>query len=131
MTAPARRERLLLDKGVYPLESLRAAAAALEGRAEMSLNEEGRNWRVELRSRSQTAAGGEFLNETLSHLYRQKVVRFNRDLSGALLARALDRGLLQGTPDPLEQLEPQVRADRQEETRRLMESARRGPPCPD
>lgn len=125
------RARLSLPAQTYSRESLQAGALALSGRAQVLLSEEGSTFEVEIRPASRAAPdalrrlAGEFLNEALSHEYRQKVIRFHEELSGAALGRLFARCFPAMPQDPLEQLEPQVKIDRDKDTRDLLEAARR------
>jgi hypothetical protein len=67
---------------------------------------------------------GELLNEALSHALRQRLLRQERRLAGAVVARLLEKGFPAAPADPLEQLEPQVRLDRAGETNGLLAAAR-------
>ena len=132
MTIKKDRAALRLDPSVYSKESLLAAAGALAGRARVFLGKAGGELVVEVRAEKPArsskgvllALAGEVLNEALSHQYRQQVIRFNRAASAGVLARAFSSGLHGLAPDPLEELEPQVRLDRQRETEGLLAAAR-------
>lgn len=127
-----RRALLSLCARSYSRQGLRAAALALDGRAEVLLAKEGNFFEVELRpcGRADRDAlfelAGEFANEALSHDCRQRLVRLNAAASSALLARALSEGLRPAPADPLEELEPQVKRDRQADLSALLDEARRG-----
>ena len=115
---------------VYPRASMAAAALALGRRARVTLSAEGRNWRVAVSTAGRADVEtllGEFFNEALSHARRQARLKQVKPLIAAFAARLLSRGFPAVPPDPLEQLEPQVRLDRAEETAALLERARRGP----
>ena len=117
------------SKRLYPLESLQAAAAALEGKVRASfrkgtarahcVNLRGCGGRLPLRK-----LAGEFLNEALSHQHRQELIRLQRGLTQPVLARLLAQGFHAVPKDPLEQMEPQVKEDRARETRALLAQAR-------
>lgn len=117
---------LTLSARSYSLEDLRAGALLLGNRARVLLRPRAGRYRVSLSARSGVRTlAGEFLNEALSHQYRQRVIRFNRELSRALLAQRLARAFPPPAPDPLEEMEPQVRIDREAETSELLARARR------
>lgn len=128
-----KRDRAVMNlpRELYSEESLRAGALALGDRARVFLVEKGKAFEAELhparRSPPQRlkVLAGEFLNEALSHLYRQKVIRSNRELSGPVAARLLAKGFPLMPPDPLEQMEPQVKIDRERDIAQLMDQARR------
>lgn len=123
-----RTARASVPKSVYPRASLAAAALALGRRARVGLAADGGRWRVEvgLEGRGDAAALlGEFLNEALSHALRQAALRESKPLIAAVAGRLLAKGFPPAPADPLEQLEPQVRLDRAEETTALLERARR------
>ena len=126
-----RRAVLRLSKAIYPAESLRAAALAVGSGARIFLREGRGSFEVEILPAGAAPKSellrlaGEFLNEALSHLYRQKVIRERRETSAAVLSRLFAEGFPAMPPDPLEQLEPQVRADRERDTEELLASARR------
>lgn len=116
-----------LPRSAYPRESLQAAAAALSARARVGLAPEGKRWRLSIEPLGRGDAGlllGELLNEALSHERRQARLRQVRAAAGAVAMRLLEKGFPSQAPDPLEQLEPQVRLDRVEETEGLIERAR-------
>jgi hypothetical protein len=108
-----------LPKALYPRESLAHAAAVVDAR--VGLASSGRRW---LLSVEPAALEGEFLNEALSHARRQARLREARAVASAVAARLMS-GFPAAPADPLEQLEPQVRLDRAEETSALLERARR------
>jgi hypothetical protein len=117
-----------LPKSVYPRAALAAAALALGRRARVSLAPDGTRWRVALRAKDKDdgdALLGEYLNEALSQARRRARLREVRPFAAAVVARLLARGFVAAPVDPLEQLEPQVRLDRAEETAALLERARR------
>lgn len=112
---------LSLPKSLYPRESLAHAAAVVDAR--VGLGGEGRRWLVSVEP---AAKEGEFLNEALSHARRQARLKESRAAATAVAARLL-ASFPAAPADPLEQLEPQVRLDRAEETAALLEQARRQP----
>jgi hypothetical protein len=121
--------RASLPKSVYPRASLAAAALALGRRAEVSLSGGRGRWRVEVAPQGRGDAAallGEFLNEALSHARRQARLKEVKPFAAAVVARLIAKGFPAAPADPLEQLEPQVRLDRAEETSALMDRARRG-----
>ncbi len=120
-----------LPKPPYTVESLRMGALLLSGRAEAFLDEKRGAFRVELKPAvpmtelELRALAGEFLNECLSCLYRQELIKSAPEVPQALLAQVLEKGFPALPPDPLEQLEPQVRVDRETETEELLKAARK------
>lgn len=122
-----RAARASLPKALYPRASLAAAALALGERARASLGSRGRRWTLELEAAGRGDAEallGELLNEALAHARRQALLKEERALVGAVVGRLLAKGFPAAEPDPLEQLEPQVRRDRDEETAALLARAR-------
>ncbi len=120
--------RASLPKSVYPRASLAAAALTLGRRARVGLAAEGRRWRVEVEAEGRGDAEallGELLNEALSHALRQEALKDAKPLIAAVAGRLLEKGFPAAPADPLEQLEPQVRLDRSEETSDLLDRARR------
>jgi len=113
--------RLKLLKTIYSRESLEAGALVLGEKVKIFLKESGKFFVVEMRGSRK--ASGEFLNEALNHQYRQKVVKFNSDLSGAVLSRLFAQGFPAEPADPLEELEPQVKKDRARDLADLLETA--------
>ena len=125
MSAPARAS---VPKSVYPRASLAAAALALGRRARVGLSADGRRWRVEVAPEGRAdgaALLGELLNEALSHARRQARLKYIKPFAAVIIARLLANGFPPAPADPLEQLEPQVRLDRAEETAALLALARR------
>lgn len=111
-----------LAASLYRRESLMAAARALGPRVEVALARRGTRWKITV---SPAAREGEFLNEALSHEYRQRVLGLRKTLSAAALGRVLEKAFKPVPEDPLEMLEPQVREDRRREIDGLFDSARR------
>lgn len=125
MSAAARAS---VPKSVYPKASLAAAALALGRRARVGLSGEKARWRVEVRPEGRGDAEallGELLNEALSHARRQARLKEAKPFAAAVVGRLLGKGFPPAPADPLEQLEPQVRLDRAEETSGLLDRARR------
>jgi len=123
-----REVKASLPKSVYPKASLAAAALTLGRRARVGLASDGKRWRVEVAAEGRGDAAallGELLNEALSHALRQTALKESRALVAAVVGRLLAKGFPAAPADPLEQLEPQVRLDRAEETSALIERARR------
>lgn len=119
------RAVLTLTQRSYSMEDLRAGALLLGNRARVLLKRRAGRYRVFLTARQGVRTlAGEFLNEALSHRYRQRVIRFNREFSQALLAQRRARAFPPPGPDPLEEMEPQVRIDREAETAELLSRAR-------
>jgi hypothetical protein len=125
VSAPARAS---VPKSVYPRASLAAAALALGRRASVGLSGGGGRWLVEVHPEGRGDAAallGELLNEALSHARRQSRLKEAKPFAAAIVARLLGSGFPPAPADPLEQLEPQVRLDRAEETSALLDRARR------
>lgn len=119
-----------LGKPLYGAESLAAGALALGTRAQVFVAETKTAFSVEIVAAGAAspaqlrALGGEFLNEALNHEYRQRVVQFNAPLTQAILAPMFAKGFPEVPADPLEELEPQVKADRLQDVEELMAQAR-------
>ncbi len=127
MNRPARAS---LPKSVYPRASLAAGAIALGRRARVALSSEGKRWRVEVSPDGRADASallGELLNEALSHARRRARLKEAKPFAAAVAARLISKGFPSAPADPLEQLEPQVRLDRAEETSDLLARSRRAP----
>lgn len=122
--------KLKLGRPLYSAESLAAGALALGARARVFVSESKAAFSVEIKPAAKTspagllALGGEFLNEALNHEYRQRVVRANAPLTQAVLSPLFAKGFPAVPADPLEELEPQVKADRARELAELLEKAR-------
>lgn len=122
--------RLKLGKPLYGAEGLAAGALALGPRAQVFVDETKATFSVEIkpgRALSEAglrALGGEFLNEALNHEYRQSVVRFNAPLTQAVFSPLFAKGFPEVPADPLEELEPQVKADRERDVAELLAQAR-------
>ncbi|MBI3554084.1 MAG: hypothetical protein HY077_16430 [Elusimicrobia bacterium] len=122
--------RYKLSKPPYTKESLRLSALSVGDRAEVFLDEGKDHFIVELKPVGKIkeselkVLAGEFLNEALTCLYRQELIRFAPELSQATAAQFLEKGFPATPPDPLEQLEPQVRIDRNRDTEELLAAAR-------
>lgn len=126
----SRAARASVPKSVYPRAALAGAALALGRRARVGLAADGRRWRVEVAAEGRGDAAallGEFLNEALSRSRRLARLKTDGPLAAAVAARLLEKGFPAAPADPLEQLEPQVRLDRAEETASLLDRARRAP----
>lgn len=125
------RAAMKLSKSFYSEESLQAAALVLGRRAQVFLEKRKEHFQVVLRGGKKgtpgalSALAGEFVNEALSHQYRQSVIRFNRDLSQAVLGRAFAKGFPAMPADPLEELEPQIKIDRERDVADVLETARK------
>lgn len=121
---------LRLGKPLYGAESLAAGALALGTRAQVFVGETKTAFSVEVKpARALPAAAllalaGEFLNEALNHEYRQRVVQANAPLTQAVFAPLFAKGFPAVPADPLEELEPQVRADRVRDLEELLAQAR-------
>lgn len=109
-----------LPRALYPRESLAHAASVVD--AAVGLAPSGKRWLLSVEPESRL---GEFLNEALSHARRQARLREARAEAAALTVRLLEKGFPATPADPLEQLEPQVRVDRAEETAALLAEAER------
>ncbi len=105
-----------LPQSLYPRESLVHAASVVE-KARVGLAAKGKRWALTVEP---AALLGPFLNEALSHARRAQARAETTAVVGRLLA-----GFPAAAADPLEQLEPQVRLDRAEETTALLERARK------
>lgn len=121
---------LSLGRPPYGSEALAAGALALGARARVFVTETKAAFAVEIEPAKALppakarALAGEFLNEALNHEYRQRVVAFHAPLTQAALAPLLAKGFPAVPPDPLEELEPQVKADRARELAELLREAR-------
>lgn len=121
---------LKLGKPLYGAEGLAAGALALGTRARVFVGETKTAFSVEIKPAAKAspekilALGGEFLNEALNHEYRQRVVRANASLTQAVFAPLFAKGFPAVPADPLEELEPQVKADRARDLAELMAQAR-------
>lgn len=130
MEITATSARLKLPRSRYAPESLNAGALAVGRAAKVFLDRKGADFVVELVCEEKTsraalrALAGIFLNECLSHQYRQKVIAFHAKLTAAALAPVFSRVFEPLPADPLEELEPQVRLDRDGETNALLGEAR-------
>ncbi|MBI2385253.1 MAG: hypothetical protein HYV14_04480 [Elusimicrobia bacterium] len=121
---------LTLGKPLYGAEALAAGALTLGTRAQVFVAETKSAFSVEIKPAAKLpperllALGGEFLNEALNHEYRQRVVRANAPLTQAVLAPLFAKGFPAVPADPLEELEPQVKADRARDLAELLAQAR-------
>lgn len=117
-----------VPKSLYALQALRGAAAGLAGRAEAEISASGRRWRVAVRALGRASASdllGELINNALARAGRSDRLAEARESISAVAVRLLETGFPEARPDPLEELEPQVRADRAEDTAELLAHARR------
>lgn len=117
-----------LPKSVYPRECLVGAARVLGARGAASLGAEGKRWRLVVEAapgEDAAALLGELLNDALARLLRRERLRRWRAPAAAVAGRLLDKGFPAAHSDPLEQLEPQVRADRADDVSALLDRARR------
>lgn len=127
----AKEVSLKLGAESYSREDLEAAAGVLDAETAVFLKERSSGFEVILRRPEKTprarlfSLAGSFLNEALSHAYRQKVVHFNRNTTQPFLAAVFKKGFPTVPPDPLERLEPQVKEDRARELEGLLEAARK------
>jgi hypothetical protein len=119
-----------LGKPLYGAECLAAGALALGERARVFVDETKTSFSVEIvpAGRPSAAAlrslGGEFLDEALNHEYRQRVVKANAPFTQAVLAPLFAKGFPAVPADPLEELEPAVKADRLHDVVELLARAR-------
>ncbi len=119
-----------LGKPLYGAESLAAGALALGIRAQVFVDETPTAFSVEIvpaapaEAAALCALRGEFLNETLNHEYRQRVISANAPLTQALLSPLFAKGFPAVPADPLEELEPTVKADRARDVEELLARAR-------
>ena len=119
-----------LGKPLYGAEGLAAGALALGTRAQVSVDETKTAFLIEivpagaLTPAQLTALAGEFLNEALNYEYRQRVVRENSPLTQAVFAPLFAKGFPAMPADPLEELEPTVKADRARDIEELLLQAR-------
>ena len=124
------RVRVTLSKPLYGAEALAAGALALGTRAQVFVDEKTLEFFVEivpvgkLVPAAALALAGEFLNETLNYEYRQRVVSANAPLTQAIFAPLFSKGFPAVPADPLEELEPQVKADRAKDVADLLAQAR-------
>ena len=129
MKLAAGKVRLSLPKSDYSRPCVEAAALALGRRAAAYLEESAKSFEVTLRAEGSRellrTLAGEFLNEALNYEYRQRVVGFHADLTSAVLSPLFSKGFPAMPADPLEELEPQVRLDRQRDTEELLKAAER------
>ncbi len=124
MSRPARAS---VPKSLYPRAALAAGALALGTRAQVGLLSDGKRWGVEVAASGRGDAAallGELLNAALAHARRQALLKESKPLVAAVVGRLLGKGFPPAPADPLEQLEPQVRVDRAEETAALLARAR-------
>lgn len=120
-----------LGKPLYGAEGLAAGALALGTRAQVFVGETKAAFSVKIKPAMPLAPGellalgGEFLNEALNHEYRRRVIRANAPLTQALLAPLFAKGFPAVPADPLEELEPAVKADRAKDVADLLAQARK------
>lgn len=119
-----------LGKPLYGAEGLAAGALALGARAQVFVDETKTAFTVEIKPEGKLpeaqllALGGEFLNEVLNHEYRQRVIRSNSPLTQAVFAPLFAKGFPAVPEDPLEELEPTVKADRARDLEELLAQAK-------
>ena len=115
------RALIRVAKQVYSKAGLDAALARFSCQARYSTK--AGHWVIEIHAENARELAGNFMNEALTHEYRRKLVRFNKRLSIPLLGGLIRQGF-QGAPsDPLEELEPQVKEDREADARMLLKEA--------
>jgi len=121
---------LKLGRPPYGAEGLAAGALALGTRAQVFVDESRTAYAVEIKPAAKASAsgllalGGEFLNAALNHEYRQRVVRAGAPLTQSVLSPLFAKGFPEVPADPLEELEPQVKADRARDLAELLARAR-------
>lgn len=119
-----------LGKPLYGAEGLAAGALALGTQAQVFVDETKSAFSVEIKPAKAMlpagllALGGEFLNEALNYEYRQRVVHANAPLTQAVFAPLFAKGFPAVPADPLEELEPAVKADRARDLEELLAQAR-------
>jgi hypothetical protein len=119
-----------LGKPLYGAEGLASGALALGTRAQVFVNESKTFFSIEIKPAAKLtpdallALGGEFLNEALNHEYRQRVIQANAPLTQAVFAPLFAKGFPAVPSDPLEELEPTVKADRLKDVQELLAQAR-------
>lgn len=119
-----------IGKPLYSAESLAAGALVLGKRAQVFVDESKASFSVEIEPASPVPAaalralGGEFLNEVLNHEYRQRVIQANAPLTRAIFSPLFAKGFPAVPSDPLEELEPQVKADRAKDLEDLLAQAK-------
>lgn len=119
-----------LGKPLYGSEALEAGALILGKLAQVFVDENKSSFSIEIAPASPLSAdallalGGEFLNEALNHEYRQRVIQANAPLTRAVFAPLFAKGFPEVPADPLEELEPTVKADRAKDLEDLLTQAR-------
>ncbi|TBR23582.1 hypothetical protein EPO15_05675 [bacterium] len=127
MTLEAGSAELALSAAWYGRPALEAAAAALAGRAYVSLVTARGTHRVTLRATGKASArglAGEFLDEALNAQLRSEVVDAARATTGPVLASVFTAGFTAVPKDPLEEMDPAVAQARAAETAALQARAR-------
>lgn len=121
-----RRAEAAAAISVYPRACLAAAAQSLPQGCRLALARTGKNWRVAVLGPDSAAASRALaclLQDALARARRASRLRHREVFASAQAARLLQAGFPGMSADPLEQLEPQVRADRLEEIGRLLRRA--------
>jgi len=119
-----------LGKPLYGAEGLSEGALALGTRAQVFVDENKTSFSIEIKPAAKLspddllALGGEFLNEILNHEYRQRVIQANAPLTQAVFSPLFAKGFPAVPADPLEELEPTVKADRARDLEELLAQAR-------
>lgn len=119
---------LRLEAAWYGREAVDAAAAALAGRARVSLSTAGGVHGIRLTplgGKDGAALAGAFLDEALNHQLRSELVALGRSATAPVLARVLRAGFTAVPKDPLEEMDKAVAAERAAETEALVARARR------
>lgn len=119
---------LRLEAAWYGREAVDAAAAALAGRARVSLGTAGGVHSVRLTplgGKDAAALAGAFLDEALNHQLRSELVALQRGATAPVLARVLRSGFSAVPKDPLEEMDKAVAAERAAATEALVAAARR------
>ncbi len=122
-----RRASASLPRSLYRRADLAAAADWLGGRVQARLLSRGQRWHLSILTDAgldARAALAEMLNEALLRGLREMRLKEVGPLAAAVAGRMLDHGFPSDPADPLEEMEPQVRADRRRETQALIERAR-------
>lgn len=113
---------ILFSKKRYARADLEAAALALGQRGRAALVEDKKAFKVTL---SPAKLEREFAGVALNSAYRRRLSAFHAPLTSASLSWLLSKRFPVSAADPLEELEPQVREDREAEIARLASEAER------
>lgn len=117
-----------LSSALYAREDVQAAALSLGARARVTLRAGG-GWLVArllpADGEDARALEGDLLNEALAHRCRQMTAGLLGPLAQAVEASVRTEGFPPPSPDPLEELEPDVSRDRRQDLERLRREAGR------